>query len=181
MKTFGYWLLMLALFMSVVPAESQQLQIPPTLVANETLVKGGGTVFLQSRKDIQHKGTFEFTVEAAYNPQSDAYASGTVELKIDMSDTMLDGVVTVKVPAGGILQLTSVGKHSPNAFLYARCDFANGKKGYVWMMFADNKPAGSAGTADVVQFVLFDTTGKRIAYACGPLKAGDVTVAPGGI
>jgi hypothetical protein len=35
-------------------------------------------------------------------------------------------------------------------------------------------------TADVVSFLVFDGTGKRIAYGTGPLVDGDIKVAPTG-
>jgi len=47
-------------------------------------------------------------------------------------------------------------------------------------MIADNKKAAVPGTPDVVSFLVFDGTGKRVAYGTGPLAEGDLTVAPTG-
>jgi len=160
---------------------AQQLQIPTVTVPNGTAVKASGTVTIQSRKDAQHAGRFKFMVAVKYSPQADAYPSGNIELCIDLSDTMADGLVDVKVPESGFLQVTSVGKHTPTAFLYAKCDYGRNVEGYLWMMLADNKEANAGGTPDVVQFVLLDKSGKRIAYGCGFVdRGGDVAVGPGG-
>jgi hypothetical protein len=172
MRTFSVLLCASVMFLTGGGLFSQQLQVPPTIVPNETAIKAGGTVTIVSRKDIQHSGKFKFSVGGSYNPVTDAYPSGTVKLSIDLSDTQLNGIVTVSVPNLGIMQLTSIGKHTPTVFLYARCDYGENAKGYLWMMLVDNKKPEDAKTSDIVQFVLLDKFGKRIAYGCGPVDAG---------
>ena len=45
-----------------------------------------------------------------------------------------------------------------------------------WLMLADNKQANAQGTPDVVGFLIFDGTGKRVAYGTGPVVDGDIEV-----
>lgn len=180
MRTLSVLLCALVMLLAGEALFSQQLQIPPSSVPNETAVKASGTVTILSRKDIQHAGKFKFTVGESYQPLTDPYPSGTVKLSIDLSDTQLNGIVVVNVTNPGIMQMTSIGKHTPTVFLYARCDYGENQKGYLWMMLVDNKKPEAAGTSDIVQFVVLDKSGKRIAYGCGPVDAGgDVNAVSG--
>ena len=45
-------------------------------------------------------------------------------------------------------------------------------------MVADNRQGTDQGTPDVVGFAIHDRTGARIAYGTGPMRSGNITVAP---
>jgi len=76
--------------------------------------------------------------------------------------------------------MTSTGKHTPTLYVNGRCK-AEGVRGCrYWLMIANNKKAQGPGTPDVASFLVFDGTGKRVAYGTGPLADGDLEVAPTG-
>jgi hypothetical protein len=76
-------------------------------------------------------------------------------------------------------QVTTTGRETPTAYLNGRCE-AEGVQGCrFWLMLADNGKPGEE-THDIVGFLLFDGTGKRVGYGTGPVlpESGDVNVAP---
>jgi hypothetical protein len=49
---------------------------------------------------------------------------------------------------------------------------------HYWLMVANNSKQYQNGkTLDVVSILVFDATGKRVAYGTGPAVDGDVTIA----
>ena len=58
-----------------------------------------------------------------------------------------------------------------------RSDDAKGLR--YWLMVADNKrDEDREGTPDIVGFAIHNRNGARIAYGTGPLKKGDISIAP---
>ena len=165
-----------ALALAAGAALAQQPQIPTLQVCNATSAHGEGGVKIASRADVSHSGTFHVRLEVKCDP-ADGYPTGTLLLAaISMSDSVVQG----NLAATTFEQMTSTGKHTPTLYVNGRCK-AEGVRGCrYWLMIADNKKATVAGTPDVVSFLVFDGTGKRVAYGTGPLAEGDLTVAPTG-
>ena len=154
-------------------ASAQQAQIPTLQVCNNSVIEGKGVVKLTRRADIQHQGTFYIDIGVKCGPPG--YPAGGFALKIDMSDSLAQGVVKSIT----IDQVTSVGKHTPTAYLSGRCDGGGVKGCRYWLTLADNGKLSNKDTPDVVGFLILDGNGNRAAYGTGPLADGDIVVAPG--
>jgi hypothetical protein len=171
----------LFVFLAVPLQAQQQPQIPTLQVCNQTVVTGGGLVKIVSRADVGHSGTFKVEVEIKCDQSGSGYPTGVVKItSLSMSDSIVQGQINSTL----IEQVTSTGKHTPTAYINGRCT-AQAPTGAIqgcryWIMFADNKVPSAPQTADVVSFLVFDGTGKRIAYGTGPLVDGDIKVAPTG-
>jgi hypothetical protein len=165
-----------ALVLAAGTALAQQPQIPTLQVCNATAAHGEGGVKIASRADGSHSGTFRVRLEVKCDP-ADGYPAGTLTIAaISMSDSAVQGTIT----STSFEQMTSTGKHTPTFYVNGRCK-AEGVRGCrYWLMIANNKKAGGAGTPDVVSFLVFDGTGKRVAYGTGPLADGDLEVAATG-
>jgi hypothetical protein len=153
------------------------LSIPAFHVSDISKVDGVGDVFIASRKDAASSGVFNVRVGVHFNPAVDPYPTGTLSIKVDLSDGA-KGVFT----ATSVELINSYGKHNPTVYLTGRCDgdAAGAGKGLrYWLMIADNQPGTDAKAGgDVVGFAIHDNTGARVAYGTGPLKSGAFTVAP---
>ncbi len=159
---------------AVTPARAQQPQIPTLQVCNPTTVAGGAAVVIQKRKDATHSGTFKIEIKLTCEPGGSGYPAGGFRLSVDMSDSIITGTID----STSLEQVTSTGKHTPTAYLNGRCKADNVRGCRFWLMLADNKQANSKGTPDIVGFLVFDGTGKRMAYGTGPVVDGDIEVAP---
>ena len=144
--------------------------------SNKTEVKGSAQVFIQRRQDANHTGVFSVRGTLTFNPATDNYPSGTMQIKVDLSDSA-KGVFVVKT----VEQLDTTGKHTPTAYATGRCAADVDVRAFgcrYWLMFADNKREREEQTPDVISFLVYDRNGKRVAYGTGPVARGDVTVAP---
>ena len=150
------------------------IQIPNVHTSNKTAVEAGAEVFIQRRKDAQHAGVFFVRGKLAFDPATDDYPSGSLQIRVDLSDSA-KGVFVVKT----VEQLDTTGKHTPTAYATGRCNADVDTKAVgcrYWLMLADNKREGEEGTPDVISFLVYDRTGKRVAYGTGPVSKGDVTI-----
>lgn len=165
-----------ALALMSTAALAQQPQIPTLQVCNKTAAQGEAGVKITSRADASHTGTFRVRLEVKCDPV-DGYPSGSLTLAaVSMSDSTVQGTLT----ATTFEQMTSTGKHTPTLYVNGRCR-AEGIRGCrYWLMIANNKKVGVQGTPDVVSFLVFDGTGKRVAYGTGPVADGDLEVAATG-
>lgn len=154
-------------------AFAQQPQIPTLQVCNFTRVAAKADVFVQSRQDAGHTGHFVVKIDLTCDPSGSGYPTGSLEMKIDMSDSIIDG----NVSATTFEQATTTGKHTPTTYLSGRCKSQRISQCRYWMMLADNKRANAKGTADIIGFLIFDPKGKRVAYGTGPVLEGDVNIA----
>lgn len=163
-----------ALVLAAGAALAQQPQIPTLQVCNATAARGEGGVKIASRADVGHSGTFRVRLEVKCDP-ADGYPTGTLVIAaLSMSDSAVQGTIT----STSFEQMTSTGKHTPTLYVNGRCR-ADGVRGCrYWLMIANNKKAGATGTPDIVSLLVFDGTGKRVAYGTGPLVEGDIEVAP---
>jgi hypothetical protein len=154
-------------------ARAQQPQIPTLQVCNKTTAHGEAGVKITSRVDAGHTGTFRVRLEVKCDP-ADGYPSGTLTLAgISMSDSTVQGTVT----ATTFEQMTSTGKHTPTLYVNGRCKAEAVRGCRYWLMIANNqKPGTHQGTPDIVSFLIFDGTGKRMAYGTGPVVDGDLDV-----
>jgi hypothetical protein len=157
-------------------ALAQQPQIPTLQVCNATAARGEGGVKIASRADATHSGSFRVRLEVKCDP-ADGYPAGSLTIAgISMSDSIVQGTIT----ATSFEQMTSTGKHTPTLYVNGRCKAEGARGCRYWLMIANNKKADAKGTPDVVSFLVFDGTGKRVAYGTGPLADGDLDVAPTG-
>jgi hypothetical protein len=144
------------------------------------MVQGEALVRIVSRSDATHTGTFDVTINLKCAPGGSGYPTGTLTIKVDMNDSTAQGLIT----ATSIEQVTSTGRVSPMAYVNGRCKAQTAAGQDIpgcrfWLMLADNKRANDPkGTPDVIGFLVFDSSGKRVAYGTGPVLKGDVTVAP---
>jgi hypothetical protein len=171
-------LVMLALtsiaFWPAVSVYGQQPQIPTLQVCNISGINGSGLVKIKSRSDAQHSGTFAIGIDSN-NPVKCAppgYPTGSIVLKIDMSDSIVNGQVTLV----SIEQITVTGKHTPTAYLNGRCKAENAPGCRFWLSITDNGKLPE--NQDVVGFLIMDGNGKRVAYGTGPLVKDDLVVQP---
>src|SRR6266851_3139514 len=119
------------------------IQIPNLHTSNRTRVDADpiATVFIARRKDATHSGLFTVRGNLAFNPTTDVYPSGSMLIRVDLSDSV-SGAFTVKT----VEQLDTTGKHTPTAYGTGRCSFqpssdrdreAIGCR--YWIMLVDNK------------------------------------------
>ena len=155
---------------------AQQPQIPTLQACNPTKVAGKASVFIQARKDAVRAGAFTVAIELSCDPAGNGYPAGSLEMRVDMSDSTVVGALV----ATTFEQATTTGKHTPTTYLNGRCKAERIRGCRYWMMLADNKRAGAEGTPDVVGFLVFDATGKRVAYGTGPVAKGDISIAATG-
>jgi hypothetical protein len=155
---------------------AQQPQIPTLAVCNPTQAVGKALVKIARRSSPipPHAGTFTVRIELKCDPKGTGYPAGTLAIDVDMSDSIVQGIIT------GVTfeQVTSTGRHTPTVYLNGRCKVANVPGCRFWLMIADNKRAKEKETPDVIGFLVFNGAGQRIAYGTGPVVQGDITVAP---
>jgi len=157
---------------SAASAQGNQPQIPTLQVCNRTTVEGNGRVTINSRADLNHSGRFNIDVKFKCDGDN-PYPTG--ELKIS-SLSMSDSIASGTIASTSIEQVTTTGKHTPMVYVSGRCS-ATGIKGCrYWVLIADNGP----DTPDIVSFLVFDGTGKRVAHAAGQVGAGDLKVQSNG-
>jgi len=153
------------------PASAQQVQVPTLQVCNQTTVAGKANVRIISRSDATHTGSFDVVVDLSCQPSG--YPGGSLALnKISMSDSTVSGTIT----ATTFEQVTSIGKHTPTAFINGRCKATEISGCRFWLMVADNRGLEKDGTPDIVSFLVIDGTGRRVAYGTGPVMKGDLKV-----
>ena len=165
--TLGALLIAIGALVAPVSASAQQPQIPTLQVCNDSAAGGFGVVKLGNRADAAHSGSFQFRFKVGCDVPG--YPSGIVELRIDMSDSTIQG----SVRSTSIEQLTTTGKHTPTAYLNGRCEAQDVKGCRFWMMVVNN-----GLEQDVVGFLIMDGQGNRVAYGTGQLRTGSVSVAP---
>ena len=164
---------LIALTAAYVSANAQQPQIPTLQVCNQTVARGRAVVKIESRVETGHSGVFTVEIDLKCDPRGDGYPAGSLRiLDISMSDSTIQGSISGTT----FEQVTTTGKHTPTVFLNGRCRAENVNGCRYWMMIADNKRADARGTPDIISFLVFDGTGKRVAYGTGPVIRGDVTV-----
>ena len=156
------------------------MSIPAFHVSDASKIDGSGDVFIASRASGALSGVFTVKMAVHFDPAVDDYPVGALTIKADLSDSL-----KATFTATSVELVNSYGKHNPTAYLTGRCtsDAPTGAapvKGLrYWLMVADNQQGSTApGTPDVVGFAIHDRTGARIAYGCGPLRSGNITVAP---
>lgn len=156
------------------------MSIPAFHVSDISKADGSGDVFIASRKDAVASGVFQVKLSVHFVPPGDDYPAGDLMIRADLSDSSRAVFVATSIEL-----INSYGKHNPTLYLTGRCkmdSFAGvpqAKGLRYWLMVANNKQAQDPrGTPDVVGFAIHDNTGARIAYGTGPLRAGDITVAP---
>lgn len=168
--------------------QAQQPQIPSLQVCNlnpNMLVASNpaATVTILSRKSGALTGSFTVTVKVTCD--TNGYPTGSLSISgISMSDSAITGTIT----ATTFDQLTSTGKDTPTAYMTGRCtaQTAAGAAPIAgckyWILFADNAKVSSLPpaqtTPDIISFLVFDKTGKRVAYGTGPVVKGNIDVSP---
>lgn len=164
------WILLVATGVAVL---AQQPQIPTLQVCNQTEAEGSATVKIVKRADASHHGSFKIDIKVKCDPAQSPYPTGDLQITtLSMSDSMISGSIT----GTSYEQVTSSGKHTPMVYINGRCT-ANQISGCrFWLMIADNKPATGPGTPDIVSFLVFDGTGKRVAHGTGPVTDGNMFV-----
>jgi len=152
------------------------IQIPNLHTSNKTEVRAAAEVFVKRRQDAIHAGVFSVRGTLTFNPTADNYPSGTMQIRVDLSDSA-KGVFVVKT----VEQLDTTGKHTATAYATGRCAADVNVRAMgcrYWLMLADNKREREEQTPDVISFLVYDRNGKRVAYGTGPVARGDVTIAP---
>jgi hypothetical protein len=155
------------------------VSIPAFHVSDQSAVTGQAEVFIQSRQDAAHAGTFVVQINVQFNPGVNDYPVGNLTIRTALNDGAVGTFVTDNIEL-----VNSHGQRNPTVFLTGRCrdDINPDAKGCrYWLMIANNKAVGPApanATPDVIGFAIHDRMGNRIAYGCGPVRAGDINVLP---
>lgn len=166
------WFLVSGAFTSV---DAQQIpQIPTLQVCSPTKVEGEAGVKMTGRGLAPGtSGGFKVQMDVKFHPEAaDGYPEGMLEIRADMSDMAEEEILIIGVT---FEQVTTVGKHTPTAYLSGRCKVPGYFGCRFWMMVADNS-LGPGGTPDVIGFLVFDGKGMRLAHGTGPVVDGDITV-----
>ncbi|MBX2899815.1 MAG: hypothetical protein KF775_09190 [Cyclobacteriaceae bacterium] len=151
------------------------MTIPAFHVSSKSQAEGTGKVFIDTRKDVASSGIFEFNVFVQFNPASNDYPTGSLRLKIDLSDSVKGTFTSTSFEL-----VNSYGKHNPTIFFTGRgkmkTDVSNQPVGLrFWFMIADN---GKGSSPKVAGFAIHDRKGNRVAYGTGALVSGNVIVDP---
>lgn len=152
------------------------IQIPNLHTSNRTKAEARARVFILRRQDGVHAGEFTVQGTLSFNPLTDAYPSGSLNIRVDLTDSAR-GTFVVKT----VEQLDTTGKHTPTVFATGRCSADIDQKAVgcrYWLMMADNKREREEQTPDVISFLIYDRNGRRVAYGTGPVSKGDVLVSP---
>jgi hypothetical protein len=152
------------------------VSIPAFHVSDQSAVKGSGDIFIQSRMDAVSSGVFTVKLSVSFNPAIDEYPTGSINIRTDMSDGAKGTFNSTSIEL-----INSYGKHNPSVYMTGRCndDINPDAKGCrYWLEIVNNKQPNQQGTPDIVGFAIHDRLGNRIAYGCGPVRAGDFEVAP---
>ena len=149
------------------------MSIPAFHVSDQSIVKGSGDVFIQSRKDAASTGIFSIKLNVHFDPLVDLYPAGSIFIKTDLNDGAKGDFKATSVEL-----INSYGKANPTAYITGRCDgdVRDESKGYrYWILIANNSSDNKEGSPDIAGFAVHDRSGKRIAYGIGPVK-GDFIV-----
>jgi hypothetical protein len=142
-------------------------------ISDKSVIKGEGKVFLSQRSDSVSSGVFKVALRVTFDPATDEYPTGSVKIEPDLSDS-IRGIIESTT----IEQVNTHGKHSPTAVIAGRCKVSGNNspaKGCrFWLLVSDNRGTDE-GTPDIVSFIVYDRTGKRVSYGTGPLD-GNITV-----
>jgi hypothetical protein len=161
------------LFILAAPAaHALGLQIPQ--IDGCTKAQGtaeNATVKIAARADAQHSGEFVVAGKVSCSPPN--YAGGQMQMKIDMSDSQIQGTVLFTTYD----YVVATGKHTPTIYLSGQCK-ADGIVGCrYWLFMTDNGTPG-ADKLDVAGFLILDGNGQRAAYGTGVLSRGEIKVSP---
>ncbi len=151
--------------------------VPNLHVSSRSEVRGSARVLILSRKNPVHSGRFATKLDVTFDPASDRYPTGSIQIKTDLTDS---AVATFS--ATSIELINSFGKHTPMVFLTGRCKVRLQEQAQLpegckyWLMIASNGGPDKTGTPDIVAFIITDRTGTRVAYGAGPVETGDINV-----
>src|ERR1700720_1567220 len=106
----------LCVFFFAVPAFAQVPQLPTLQVCNATLVRGAGTVHIDSRVAVGFAGNVGIRAEITCDPRGTAYPVGSIALAVSLTDAY-QGTITMTA----LEQVTSTGKVTPTAYINGRC------------------------------------------------------------
>lgn len=152
------------------------LVLPALHVSDFARAEGSGEVFIASRADTRASGVFVVTLSVHFDPAVDAWPTGSVKIKTDLTDG-LNGTFR----ATSIETMNAYGRHSPTIVVGGRCLAGDGVQAVglrFWLTAVDNRQQMDHGTPDVVGFAIHDRHGSRVAYGMGPLRRGGIRVTP---
>ena len=158
------------------------ISIPSLHVTNNGAVKGSARIFIQSRKDGAHAGTFDIKIDVHFDSGVDEYpVLGTLVISTQLNDT--SGPALNTFSATTVELVNSYGKYNPTIYITGRCKstFQEFKGCRYWVLIANNKGSDAQGTPDIVGFAIVDRNGNRLAYGTGPVQLGDLEVTPAGV
>jgi hypothetical protein len=182
MKTLMYSAGLAAAFLPVL-AMAQQPQIPSLQVCNLTSgtaiqTSGSPQVHISSRAGGAFTGNVNVAATVGCDPATGFPVGNVLLTNYGMNDSLVQGVIQ----SLRLDQVTSTGAQNPTAYMSGLCiaqgsDTAGAVQSipcHFWLMVKhDGGPNSPApGGPDIVSFLVFDKTGKRIAYATGPVTAG---------
>lgn len=151
--------------------------IPALHVSTKSKVKGGGEVFISTRQDIAHPGTFTVKLSVSFDPAINDYPVGSIHIESRLSDGAVGNFDSTSIEL-----INSHGKHNPTVFITGQCKDntrpdARGCR--YWIMIANNKTSpNQEKVADIVSFTIHDRNGDRVTYGTGSVINGDFVVEP---
>jgi hypothetical protein len=152
-------------------ANAQALPSPPLKPCHDLHVSGKMDGLWESRRDAQHPGRFEVTIDLSCSDSGTEIYNLEIHPQ-ELTDTKLNDVVYGK----SVDYVASIGQAAtPTVFIAGNC----GQPGSspdpnckFWLMFVDNGQRAK----DLVAFLVSDGTGQRLAYGAGPIDVGDVSI-----
>ena len=152
-------------------ASAQALPSPPLKPCQDLHVSGKMDGVWESRRDAQHSGRFEVTIDLdCKGGRTEIY-----NLEIhpqQLTDTKLNDIVYGK----SVDYVASIGQAAtPIVYIAGDCGQRASSPDpdcNFWLMFVDN----GQGAKDLVAFLVGDGAGQRLVYGAGPIGVGDVSI-----
>ncbi len=166
-----------------------QPQIPTLQVCNQTKVAVNDAAFdVSGQSGPGYGGTFKMKAELRCNSRTGS-PDGKIAVKMDLNDPGSFGYWQ----SDALHQITTTGKATPTTWISGTCRIwkrrdiiasdkplpvPRGLPCRFWMMLVDNGSPYETrrGTPDIAGFLVFDSTGRRIAYGTGTAFEGDIKI-----
>jgi hypothetical protein len=154
---------------------AQPITLPDLEECRNTHVDGLTSGTWESRRDAQHSGRFQVTMDLGCSGDTAEVRVSNLEIhaqELADNDPGIDQVIS----ADGAVRLFSIGEAmTPIMFISGACRGGGPNGCQFWLMLADNG-SDRAKAPDLVAFLVSDRSGKRLAYGTGPIQQGDISI-----
>jgi hypothetical protein len=153
----------------------QPLTLPAMQDCRNTHVAGLTGGVWESRRDAQHSGRFQVTMDLGCSGDASEVQVRNLEIHAqELADN--DAGIERVISDDGVVRLVSIGPAmTPTAFVSGPCRGGGPNGCQFWLMLVDNG-SDLAKAPDLVAFLVSDRSGKRLAYGVGPILQGDLSI-----